>query len=445
MSVPRTREPESGSDCHRTRLSDGRGRLAVWGLGYIGLSTATAFADVGVQVVGFDPAEQRVRSLTGINSRIAVSSEATDVLAADCCVHMIAVPTEREGEPFDGALSSVIADIAASLTKGDLRGTCPLVIIESTLTPGTTDELLLPILAEHGLKVGRDLLVGLAPRRDWFLAEGYSLRELDRVYGGVEARSAAATRAVLGLVNNILHQARTHHTCELVKCVENAFRHMDITLANELTLAYPDVDMVEVLRLAGTKWNIGTYHPSFGTGGYCIPLASRYLIRGAEHPEYLGLLRRTVETDDQMRLLVADAVRARPPVVILGVAYKGGIKVDILSPAKSIARSLRDRSVPVVVHDPLYDNAEIDGLLGPGLTTDDLPGALRSARSVLVIPDHSEFTGPEYVNNINYPREETLIVLDNHGVLADVAWADHVIYKRAGNKRWLDTEEDADI
>lgn len=420
-------------------------RLVVWGLGYIGHSTAEAFADADVDVVGFDPDTGRIAALRAEpRPGLTVSDDVTSVLEADCLVHMVAVPTECDGEPYNGNLVNVFETIANAVAQGRLTGRCPLVVVESTLTPGTTESVLLPLFRQRGLELGVDLLIGLAPRRDWFLAEGFGLRELDRIYSGTDLRSALATLDVLGLVNDVLHRAPGHREGELVKCVENAYRHMDITLANELSLAFPDVDMVEVLRLAGTKWNIGTYHPSFGTGGYCIPLASRYLIRGAQHPEELGLLRRTIETDDRMRMLVADAARARPPVVVLGVAYKGGVKVDILSPAHAIVQRLRANGVDLVVHDPMYSDEDLDRVVGPGLTTDDVAAALRAARTVLVIPDHPEFLEPFYLDAINHPRADTLVVIDNHGLLQDVTWADHVVYRRAGGQRWLATLESDD-
>jgi nucleotide sugar dehydrogenase len=423
-------------------LQDGTSRLAVWGLGYIGLSTAEAFADAGVSVEGHDIDLDRVQAISALElPRISASAVVDNVLTGRCTVHMVAVPSEREGQPYDDALLSVAGTLARAIQHGELAGVRPLVVIESTLTPGTFDRLVLPVFAHHGLEIGHDLLLGLAPRRDWFLAEGYGLRELDRVYAGSDEQSADAIRAVLSLVNDTLHRAADHRVGELVKCVENAYRHMDITLANELSLAFPDVDMVEVLRLAGTKWNIGTYHPSFGTGGYCIPLSSRYLLRGAQHPDALHLLSATVERDDQMRLLVADAVADAGPVVILGVAYKGGIKVDILSPAKAIVARLTELGVPVVVHDPMYSSAELDRILGSGLTTDDLPAAIRAAGTVLIIPDHPEFLGDEYIKLLNEPRTSVLTVLDNHGVLANVSWSAHVRYKRAGSPRWLEAQE----
>ncbi len=422
-------------------LTSRQGRLAVWGLGYIGSSTAEAFTQVGIDVVGYDPDPGRIAVLRArqgqAETAYAASSNVDDVLQADCCVHMVAVPTEREGEPYNGALLNVFTEIARGIAEGAMRHTCPLVVIEATLTPGTTEELILPLLAEKGIVLGRDIWVGLAPRRDWFLAEGYGLRELDRIYCGVDAPSTAAVRSALSLVNDVLHPAPSHLEGELVKCVENAYRHMDITLANELSLAFPHVDMVEVLRLAGTKWNIGTYHPSFGTGGYCIPLSSRYLLAGAKHPEELGLLRQAIHTDDRMRLLVADAVRSNSPIVILGIAYKGGIKVDILSPARAIVNRLLECGAEVTVHDPMYTDDEIEKLFGPGVTTDNVAAALRRAHVVLVIPDHPEFIDSLYIDALNHPRPDGVRIIDNHGVFASVHWGDHVQYSRAGGEGWL--------
>ena len=97
---------------------------------------------------------------------------------------------------------------------------------------------------------------------------------------------------VLSIVCEKLIPAPDHRHAEIVKSVENAFRHSEITLANQLSLAYPNLNMTEVLRLVGTKWNVGTFHPSFGSGGYCIPFSSN-TFEGAEKPEYLTILKKT--------------------------------------------------------------------------------------------------------------------------------------------------------
>ncbi|MFE9561182.1 UDP binding domain-containing protein [Streptomyces sp. NPDC006487] len=433
--------PADLAPTHREDLLALRTTACVWGLGHIGWSTVEALRAEGVSVVGYDvdarQVAERRRSVAEQAGPVPqVTTEPARALKDDVGVHFIAVPTEREAQPLTDILVEVVAAIAAA-TAARQPGRPPLVIIESTLTPGTVEDLLLPIITTAGLVPDRDLLVALAPRRDWFLVEGYGLRDLDRIYCGIGARSADAAQDVLSLMCDTLHRAPSHVEGELVKCVENAYRHVEITLANQLSLAYPHVDMVEVLRLAGTKWNIGTFHPSFGTGGYCIPLSSRYLLKGAADAGQLTLLSDAVETDMRMRSLVAEAVAARGPVLVLGLAYKGGIKVSTLSPTVRITEELRRLGAPVSVHDPLYSAEEIDRLLGPGTATTDLALAFREATTVLVVPDHPQFRSEPYPGLLAEPRENPLLVLDNHGVWADQPRADHIVYRRAGGASWL--------
>ncbi|MER6632537.1 UDP binding domain-containing protein [Streptomyces sp. NPDC000987] len=425
-------------------LRDGHARVCVWGLGYIGWSTVEALREAGVRTLGFDVSESRVaqlRAAAGIEADLTLTADRQLTAADDVAVHFVAVPTEREAAPYSDAMAAVVTalvDIAASRGDRDAGLPPPLVVIESTLTPGTVDDILLPLLSGRGLQPDRDLLIALAPRRDWFLAEGYGLRELDRVFGGVGDRSATAAHGVLSLMCDRLHRATDHRVGELVKCVENAFRHVEITLANQLTLAFPHVNMVEVLQLAGTKWNMGTYHPSFGTGGYCVPLASRYLLLGAAHREELSLLSSAVETDDSIRETVAEAAGQRGEVLVLGLAYKGGIKVATLSPALAITARLRKLGIPHTLHDPMYTCEEIDALTAPGTAVADPAEAVRRAATVLIVADHPEFRTAPYTGLLASERPGGRLILDNYGVLEGHEWPGHVTYRRAGGPGWLD-------
>lgn len=440
MLTPLPTSDVTVGDQYRKALLEGSARACVWGLGYIGWSTVAALVESEVCTVGYDTSAQRLALLSDADptthAGVGLLSDPEAAIDTANLVHFIAVPTERNAQPYLDALIDVLSRLV-SATAEQVRELPPLIIIESTLIPGTVEKYVLPMLEAANLKVDVDFLLALAPRRDWFLSEGFGLRDLDRVYSGVGQVSAAAARGVLSLMCDTLHQAPTHVEGELVKCVENAYRHLEITLANQLTLGYPDVDMVEVLRLAATKWNVGLFHPSFGTGGYCIPLSSRYLLRGATKAEELSLLSQAVETDMRMRSLVAEAVSDRGPVLILGLAYKGGIKVSTLSPTIDISRRMTELGVVHTVFDPMFSAQEIDLLLGPGTAVVDLPAAIRSVDVILVVPDHAEFRLPAYLDILNEPRDTPLLLLDNHGALADVEWADHVIYRRAGHPAWL--------
>lgn len=420
-------------------LTSGRYRAGVWGLGYIGRSTFAALLESKVSTVGYDIDRVRVATAALILTEQVPWSEASDddraILKDDVIVHFIAVPTERHDQPSDDAIVNVFERIVEAVVDGrSPRGV--LVVVESTLAPGTTTRLLLPIVTAAGLVPDEDVLIALAPRRDWLTLGGDGLRKLDRVFGTIGPHSTVRAHAVLSLVTDNLHEARTHVEAELVKCVENAYRHVDITLANQLTLAFPQVDMVDVLRLAGTKWNMNEYHPSFGTGGYCIPLAGRYLLQGAEHPEMLSLISQALVTDDGMRERVIDSIADASPVLILGLAYKANIKVATLSPAIAMARRLRELAVKHSVYDPLYTPEEILQICGSSAPA-DLIDAILIAATIVVVTDHDAFRAPEFVKMLTADRPGCLAILDNYGILADVAWPRHVRYRRAGAPGWL--------
>lgn len=424
---------------HAEALLSGTRRAGIWGLGYIGSSTFAALADARVRTVGYDVDPRQADAGAALAEDKGWDALATtdidNILGPDVSVHLLAVPTEQHDQPYDGAIIEVVRQITQGVADGRLpRGT--LVVVESTLAPGTTSRCLIPLIEAAGLLPDEDVLLVLAPRRDWLTLGDDGLSKLDRVFGGIGPRSAAAAHGCLSIMSRNLHEARTHIEAELVKCVENAFRHIDIMMANQLSLAFPHVDMVDVLRLAATKWNMNEYHPSFGSGGYCIPLAGRYLLQGATHPGTLSLVDEALRTDETMREEVAEVVATRGPVLILGLAYKGDVKVATLSPTIGIAKHLREKQVLHTIRDPHFTDAEVMALTGSPASR-DLEDEIARAGSVLVVTDHEAFRSRELLALLTAERTEKLLILDNYGVLADVEWPAHVAYRRAGGPSWL--------
>ena len=147
----------------------------------------------------------------------------------------------------------------------------------------------------------------------------------------------------------------------MVKSVENAYRHMDITLANQLSVAFPKDNMREVLKLVGTKWNLETFHPGIGTGGYCIPLSSRYVLSQIKNKNKLTLLRETIKTDDNMGLTIANSIAKKKlkRIGVLGLSYKGDLKVSVLSKVIPLVKSLKKKKLNVKLFDPYFTKEEI--------------------------------------------------------------------------------------
>lgn len=439
----------------KEKLLNGEKLIGIWGVGYIGYSSMAHFASKGVKCLGVDVAAEKVEQINkgelpiqnieywlGFDTKPLVKSglmkattDWTELISKDIPVHLICIPTEKDEVPCDSILIEVMEKLT-SFRQIDLDSP-PLVIIESTLTPNTTGKTIVPTFENKGMKVGKDILVGVAPRRDWFISPEKSLKALPRVVGGTTSETTALMKEVLSIVCDNILPAKDHRHAELVKSIENAYRHVEITLANQLSLAYPDIDMREVLELVGTKWNIGTYHPSFGTGGYCIPLSSQYVLAGTKRADKLSILNSAIETDQDLPYLVAEvaAKNGAKKVGILGLAYKGDLKVHTLSPTIRIVTHLKQKGIEVKVHDPYYLPEEIEQICGAG--TFHFPEDLGEFDTLLIVADHREYQ--------SVPRSQILtnlknckLILDNIGIWGDFNFGEvGVEYHVAGTEHWL--------
>jgi len=437
-------------------LVDQKARIGVWGAGFIGLSTLAHFGRQGVKGVAVDIDQDKVDAVNrgevkevgmlewlgfpieplASQGTIRATVDHRELLAPDVIAHFIAIPTEKDGEPYYAALENVIAKLTE--LKVGSRPVPPLVIIESTLTPGTTDEKVVPMFRDAGIEVGTDILLGIAPRRDWFVDDTKALTDLDRVFGGYDAATSDAMQDVIGIVCKVLHRASDHRVAEMVKSFENSYRHVEITLANQLSLAYPDVNIREALRLVGTKWNIGTFYPGFGTGGYCIPLSSRYVMAGARRPDALSIVKGTIATDDDINLKIAQNLvdRGYKRVGVLGLSYKANLKVSILSPTIPFVRRLKEAGVDVSLNDPLFPADEISRELG--VPTFGFPEELSGFDAVVLVVGHDAYR--RETDELFKHLEGCRYVLDNAAV-----WECHkdrfasmgIEYHVSGDENWL--------
>lgn len=440
-------------------LKSGKQQIAVWGAGYIGYSSSAHFAREGVHCITGDISQKRVDeiNITGKSSipnieywldfdvkpltqkgLIKATSDLDSLIDDKNAVHLIAVPTEKDGEPYMEALNFVIKKIFEGYKTKKIRNV-PLVIIESTISPNVIDEIIEPLAKSLNIKIGKDVNIGVAPRRDWFVSPDKTLKSLPRIVGGFDQPTTNLIIEVLSIVCDILLPAKdAKHAC-LVKSVENAYRQLDIAFANQLSLAYPNLDILEVLKLVGTKWNVQTYHPSFGAGGYCIPLAPFYVIAGAEKPEELSLLTNSIKSNTNQPKKVAQSLKKRKMknVGILGLAYTGDIKVDILSPTIAIVKELKNENITVKVNDPLYSDKEIKSICG----TDSFkyPEDLGIFDAILIVASHNLYVSTPTDDILKYLTNCQLII-DNMG-----AWSQKqhefdslgIEYHEAGDAKWL--------
>ncbi|MCI0790280.1 MAG: nucleotide sugar dehydrogenase [Chloroflexi bacterium] len=439
----------------RNLLLRGDLKIGIWGVGHIGYSTMCHFAERGVSIVGFDIDVEKAAAVNRGESAIfamdywlgfspgylfksgqaRVTTDWEEMMDPEISVHFICIPTERHGQPWLEPLMDVCRKLA--VIKDRPRSMPPLVIIESTLTPTTTDQHIIPFFEQEGIELGKDLLLGCAPRRDWFSSPDKSLTTLPRIFGGMDDATAEQMHQVLSIVCQNLVKAPTHFYAEVVKSIENAYRHTEIALAFELSRAYPNMDMRTVLELVGTKWNVGTFHPSFGVGGYCIPLSSYYVIEGAEKPEELNILRQAIATcEDQPELLAQSLIqRGVRKVGILGLSYTENVKVWAQSPTLALSAVLAKVGIGVKVHDPNFTAEEIYKIAGTD--TFDFPDDLDEFDAVLLVAGHREYRLSNHRDILPH-LSNCRLVLDNSGFWKEVDFDSKGIeYFVPGNAHWM--------
>lgn len=428
-------------------LRTGEMAVGVWGCGHIGASAMYHFSRNGVRCVGYDITDTRVREImqghflstdtTSLRDRdegaapVFATTRWQDLKDRQVAVHIISVPTERGAEPSSAALEDVMPLICETIKATRFEGVRPLIIIESTIQPTWIDTVVLPKLHASGLRPGDDVLVGAAPRRDWFSGGQHTLETLPRIVGGNTEETTELLVALYSLVCNEIVPARDAYHAAFTKIIENLMRFQGLALANTLSLAYPQYDMTHVLTLASTKWNIPLYHPSMGIGGHCIPLAPRYaLAEGGPENTYLDSVRAAVHFNDHYfaRLYAArlrDLLRDCRSIVVLGLAYTADAKMHKLSPALDALECLKD-TPRLRLHDPLYSADDIDDLCG--VATLSFPNELEDCDGIVLVTPHTAYRETPVEK---YVRPGTVIV-DNFGTWRSRTFSDGIRYYEVG-------------
>lgn len=389
-------------------------KVGVVGLGYVGLPLAIEMARVGFEVTGIDLVRERVDSVNSGISYIpdvtgevllsAVSANkfrATQALAAaeklDTLNICVPTPLRKNKDPD---LSYVIAAVEA--IRNHIRPG-QLIILESTTYPGTTREVVLPILEESGLKVGRDFFLAYSPERVDPGNQDYTTRNIPKVVGGVTPRCAEiAVLLYEQFVEKALPVSSTD-CAEMVKLLENTFRSVNIALANEMALTCHTlgIDVWEVIEAAKSKpFGFMPFYPGPGLGGHCIPVDPYYLtwrakMNGCE-PRLIEL---AGHINNQMPgftvLGIADALNERrkclkgAKILGLGVTYKRDTNDVRESPALHVLEGLRKKGASICFSDPHVSSIVIRGqtVKSVELTAD----VLQSMDCVAVLTDHSTF------------------------------------------------------
>ena len=359
------------------RIEDGTARICVLGLGYVGLPLAVCLAEVGYTVTGLDTDRKKVDALLRGSSYILdVSGETVARLTAagklqattdydilkGMDVVFICVPT-----PFDAMKAPDLSDIVSAATGIARRLQLgQLIILQSTTYPGTTEEKVLPILEQSGLRAGRDFHLAFSPERINPGDKVYHVGNLPKVVGGLTPQCADLAERLLKKLSPLVHVVSSPRAAEMSKLLENIFRSVNIALVNELALLSErmGIDIWEVIRAAATKpFGFMPFYPGPGTGGHCIPVDPYYLSwKAREYDFYTKFIELAAEVNQSMPYHVVELVtrglglNGRPlrgaQVLVLGVAFKKDVDDPRNSPAERIIELLLDRGAAVSYNDP---------------------------------------------------------------------------------------------
>ena len=393
------------------KIQDRKATVGIIGLGYVGLPLAVEFAKGGFKVIGYDISERVVRGLMEGRSHIQdVSSSDIAKLVKQKLFEAttdqerlrqvdaisIAVPTPL-GKTRDPDMSYVIA-AADTVSRTAHKGL--LVVLESTTYPGTTREVLLPILTKLGLTVGEDVFLAFSPERVDPGNPKYHTKNTPKVVGGIRQACTELASALYSSVIDEVVPVTTTEAAELVKLLENTFRSVNIGLVNEMAIVCDKlgVDVWEVIEAAGTKpFGFMKFTPGPGIGGHCIPLDPHYLAWKMRTLNYkTRFIDLASEINSQMPAYVVEKVAQAlnderkavngSRVLIIGVAYKPDIDDIRESPALDVMRLLERNGADVVFHDPHIASYREDGHTRTGveLSKDEL----RRADAVVIVTDH---------------------------------------------------------
>jgi UDP-N-acetyl-D-glucosamine dehydrogenase len=421
-------------------VKEKRARVGVIGLGYVGLPLVTEFARRGFRGLGFEVDEAKAAKINAgesyigdvsgaqikelvVAGRLRATTNFDHLKNCDAIIICVPTPLRKTKEPDVSFILAAAEEIKKRLRRGQL------IILESTTYPGTTDEVLLPMLQETGLSLDGDFLLAFSPERVDPGNPEFQTHNIPKVVGGVTEDSTEVAASLYSQIVRDVHAVSSARVAEAAKLLENTFRAVNIGMANEMArLCYAlNIDTWEVIRAAATKpFGFMPFYPGPGIGGHCIPLDPHYLSwKARQHgfdSRFIGLAEEVnSRMPEHVVQLVADGLNddrkamKGSRVLLIGVAYKKDIDDVRESPALSIIDRLRLKGCDVRYHDPFvrqvsFDDSHTEGGGRPLSSVELSEDEIRSSDCVVIVTNHS---------NIDYARVTALapLVVDTRNAL----------------------------
>lgn len=404
------------------KIENKTAKLGVVGLGYVGLPLAVEKAKAGFDVIGFDVQEEKVNLVNeGKNyigdiidsdlnklvseGKLKATTDFSFVSEVDAIAIAVPTPLDKFKQPDVSYVRKSTEDISKYLHKG------MLVVLESTTYPGTTEEIVKPILEQSGLKCGVDFFLAFSPERVDPGNKQFKTKNTPKVVGGcTEECTEIAATLYKSVLEGDVFTVSSPAVAEMEKILENTFRHINIGLVNEMAILCKKmgIDIWEVIEAAKTKpYGFMPFYPGPGLGGHCIPLDPFYLTyKAREYDYHTRLIETAGEINDCMPEFVVDNAMKLlnghkkslngAKVALLGVAYKKDIDDMRESPALKVIENLEKAGADVIVNDPYVPTFKHNG---KAYTSVDYKEAINEADIVIITTDHSDYDYEFVVEN----------------------------------------------
>ncbi|MCZ7552349.1 MAG: UDP-N-acetyl-D-glucosamine dehydrogenase [Anaerolineae bacterium UTCFX2] len=405
------------------KFSDRTARIAVLGLGYVGLPLAAAFAAAGFTVLGIDPDSYKVDTIQrgeshihdvpsaqvarlASSGKLSASTDFAGLAEADAVSICVPTPLRKTGDPDLSFILSAAEQLAEYMHAG------MVVILESTTYPGTTREILLPKLGDDkGLTVGEDFFLAFSPERVDPGRQDWTTLNTPKVIGGITPACTEVLAAWYSCALKTVVPVSSAEVAEMAKLLENTFRMINIGLVNEMAMMCEKlgVDVWEVIDAAATKpFGFMKFTPGPGLGGHCIPIDPLYLswkLRALNYTARFIELASEINTGMPRYVVgkVQDALNDQGKslkgnrVLVLGAAYKADIDDLRESPALDVIGLLQQKGAIVQYHDPYIPKLRYEGIALD--SAPDLMHAVREADCVVIVTNHSTYDYPALLEN----------------------------------------------
>ena len=396
-------------------------KICIVGQGYIGLPTAALFTRSDCEVVGVDVNEEIIDNLNKgkihieepgiaeiIKNAIDNNRYHASLTPEKADAFIITVPTPYIAENYSCDLSYVIEacnEILPFIEKGNT------VIVESTIAPMSTDDVIKPIFEKAGYTIGKDLYLAHCPER---VLPGKIIEELihnDRIIGGITPECSKKASEVYGQFVEGELMLTEAKTAELSKCMENTYRDVNIALANELAkiCAEIGVNALDVIKMANKHPRVNLHSPGPGVGGHCLAIDPYFIY--AKAPETAKIIKLARDTNNSMPQFVYENVCKIIPegkISIFGVSYKGNTGDDRESPAYEIIALLENKGYEIAIYEPHIERENFV----------DFNEAIEGSNLILILADHNEFKEMDY--EVIKDKMETSIIFDTKNIIEEV-------------------------